>query len=65
MSEKKWLRSFRLKKEAYQVEIDSLKTQMKDFNILKLQNDEAYSKLEVLYKDRIIDLNFDPIIDMK
>ena len=58
-------KKFEIEKEAYQVEIDCLKTQMKDFNILKLQNDEAYSKLEALYKDGIIDSNFDPIIDMK
>ena len=38
---------------------------MKDFNILKLQNEEAYSKLESLFKDGIIDSNFDQIIDMK
>ena len=38
---------------------------MKDFYILKLKNDEVYSKLESLYKDGIIDSNFDPIIDLK
>ena len=38
---------------------------MKDFDILKLQNDEAFSKLEALYKDKIIDANFDPMTDIK
>ena len=35
-------------KEANKFDINYLKHQLKDFNILKLQNDEGFNKLEEL-----------------
>ena len=52
-------------KEANEVDINYLKHQLKDFNILKLQNDEGFNKLLALYKVRIVNANFDQLTDMK
>ena len=52
-------------KEVNEVDINYLKHQLKDFNILKLRNDEGFNKLEALYKVRIVNANFDQLTDMK
>ena len=63
-SEMKWIK-IEKEKEANEVDINYLKHQLKDFNILNLQNDEGFNKLEALYKVRIVNVNFDPLTDMK
>ena len=46
-SEMKWIKKLK-KKEVNEVDINYLKHQLKDFNILKLKNDEGFNKLEEL-----------------
>ena len=58
-------KKFEKEREAYQDKIKLLKAQMEELDILKLQNEEAYIKLEALYKWGIIDANFEAATDMK
>ena len=50
--------------KAYKEEITLLKNQMKEFEILKLQNKDHLEKLQALYSAGIIDSNFEPANEM-
>ena len=48
----------------YKDEISSLKDKMKEFDLLKLQNEDSLDKLQALYEAGIINENFEPANEM-
>ena len=59
-----WEKKFEQETKSYKEEILFLKNQMKELDILKLQNEEAHIKLQELYEAGIIDSNFEPTNNM-
>ena len=57
-------KKFEEEKQIYQDEIQDLKLQMKEFDIIKLQNEDAHYKLQALYGAGIIDANSELIGNM-
>ena len=57
-------KKFEHETKAYKEEITLLKNQMKEFEILKLQNEDHLEKLQALYSAGIIDSNFEPANEM-
>ena len=55
---------FKYETKAYKEEITLLKNQLKEFEILKLQKEDHFEKLQALYKVGIIDSNFEPTNEM-
>ena len=60
-----WKKKFDKETEVYQEEISLLKNQIKELNILKLENEVIHEKLQALYDSGIIDANFEPADEMK
>ena len=50
--------------KTYKDEISSLKGKMKEFDLLKLQNEDSLDKLQALYEAEIINENFEPANEM-
>ena len=58
-------RNFYKETKVYQEEISLLKNQIKELNILKLENEVIHEKLQALYDSGVIDANFEPADEMK